>query len=599
MPVPVPVPGSSPYRPCCAGIDGTGSSSSSSGGRAVDGDDNSAGDDDDCSPRGRRRRSSIAFDPLVRICGSQQMRLHSRSRSSRGNDRGNGDVNDTAKWLVSGTADEQRQQSSRGTRRRLTAAHRLLISPDSPATTASSSATADDDAAAGLSPSWSDSVATSPFSDIQTPPAFGDGECYFRMARSPSDGSSAGGGGWSKAMAVAIDTGAAPKPLPFDREEDAPAPHSRSRSRSLSRPRSGPLRRRTAPAALESSCSPASLFLRSFAAAPSHNHHAHRQPAEPDSEGQEVGPYVMGHEIGRGGFSCVREAFALEGGVKVARAVKIVRKHVYDTEYENDQVQSDFEREVALWRLLHHPHVLPLVAVLDTPFATFAVMPLQRRGSLCDLLRRREHRRGLPAARARRYAGQLASALRYLHDDMRVAHGDVKPENCLLDMSADAELGGNIVLCDFGLARFCDDQPPDQRRDQDEDQDQDQSLTYCITGSLPYSSPEMLRRAGREEPCAPPSDVWAFAVTVYALHTGVLPFSHGLPQKLAAMIMAGQWDADQLAQCWGLREAGAEAAKMVVQVVMGGLQADVDERWTIDDVLESPWLAAASEFRHC
>lgn len=571
--VPVPVPGSWPYRPCRAGAGEIGSSSGSSSSRAATGNGD-GGDveddvqDDDSSPRGRRRRSSIAFDPLVRF-------------------------SDGAKWLVSATADDQQPQSSRGRRQRLTAAHRLLISPPlGPA--ANSTATPGDDAATGLSPSPSDSVATSPFSEIQTPPAFGDGECYFRMVRS-SSGSSGGSGGWSKA--VAVDAAGESKPLPLDREGDVPVPRSRSRSRS------GPFRGRAGSSALDSSCSPASMFLRSFAAVPTpshNNHHAHRQPVEPDSEGQEVGPYVLGREVGRGGFSCVREAFALEDGAEVARAVKIVRKNVYDTEPENDQVQADFEREVALWRLLHHPHVLPLVAVLDTPFATFAVMPLLRHGSLCDLLRRREHRRrGLPAARARRYAGQLAGALRYLHEDMRIAHGDVKPENCLLDLSCDAELGGNIVLCDFGLARFCDDQSQDRPRDQDQDQDQDQSLTYCITGSLPYSSPEMLLRAGRDEPCAPPADVWAFAVTVYALHTGVLPFNNGLPQKLAAMIMDGRWDADQLAQSWGLREAGAEAAQSVVDVVEGGLRADVDERWTIGDVLDSPWLAAAGESLCC
>ena len=560
--VPVPVPGSWSYRPYRAGpgeIDG-------SSGRATGNGDYGIVEDDDSGPRGRRRRSSIAFDPLVRF-------------------------SDGAKWLDSTTADEQQPQSSRGRRQRLTAAHRLLISPPL-GTVANSSSTTGDDAGTGLSPSPSDSIATSPFSEIQTPPAFGDGECYFRMVRSSSGSSGGSGGGWSKAMAASMDTAGETKPLPLEREGEVPVPRSRSRSRS------GPFRGRTGSSALDSSCSPASMFLRSFAAIPTpshnHNHHAHRQPAEPDSEGQEVGPYVLGREVGRGGFSCVREAFALEDGVEVVRAVKIVRKNVYDTEPENDQVQADFEREVALWRLLHHTHVLPLVAVLDTPFATFAVMPLLRHGSLCDLLRRREHRRrGLPAARARRYAGQLARALCYLHEDMRVAHGDVKPENCLLDLSCDAELGGNIMLCDFGLARFCDEQSQDRHQDQDQDQDQDQSLTYCITGSLPYSSPEMLLRAGRDEPCAPPADVWAFAVTVYALHTGVLPFNNGLPQKLAAMIMDGHWDADQLAQSWGLREAGPEAARSVVEVVEGGLRADVDERWTIGDVLDSPWLVAA------
>ena len=83
--------------------------------------------------------------------------------------------------------------------------------------------------------------------------------------------------------------------------------------------------------------------------------------------------YVLGKQIGFGGFSIVKEAFKLEENGSTRRlAVKIVRKHVAGrTEQENDQVQAEFDHEVRVWRYLNHPHVLTLDAVYETEYATF------------------------------------------------------------------------------------------------------------------------------------------------------------------------------------------------------------------------------------
>ena len=56
--------------------------------------------------------------------------------------------------------------------------------------------------------------------------------------------------------------------------------------------------------------------------------------------------------------------------------------------------------------------------------------------------------RQLTYAQVRRVAGDLMSALHYMHA-RRVLHRDLKPANVLLD---DKE-GGRVKVCDFGFAR--------------------------------------------------------------------------------------------------------------------------------------------------
>lgn len=242
---------------------------------------------------------------------------------------------------------------------------------------------------------------------------------------------------------------------------------------------------------------------------------------DPDDEGQSFGlnnEFIIGRTLGSGGFSTVKEALSISpDGNKVKQAVKIVRK-ILDTadEGENDRLQARLEHEVAIWRYLRHTNILTLHAVYDTEFATFCVSDLVGGGSLYDSVlatrrngsrslpqslstatlcnspgsghgqtraesgpvRNNSVKKGLPKDLARTYAWQLACALRYLHQDVRVAHRDIKLENCLIDhgdAGPESRMGtptrnnsrrrndastirkstgtaGVLKLCDFGLA---------------------------------------------------------------------------------------------------------------------------------------------------
>ena len=296
---------------------------------------------------------------------------------------------------------------------------------------------------------------------------------------------------------------------------------------------------RTSRRSTSSSMSPATAFLSKFAA-------TEEVVQQPDSEGQEVGEYVIGKQVGFGGFSTVKEAYTIEGDERICRAVKIVRKQVEGKdELENEQFQAEFEHEVNLWRCLGHRNILPLIEVYVTDYATFCFTKLNTGGTLFDLVR--ANRQGVSRDLVRRYSYQLASAIRYLHEDVRVVHRDIKLENCLIDISDPnaAKDGGNILLCDFGLAEFVTGQANTEPYDNEADRPPPRNIgpsdtSTSIAGSLQYASPELIMSpAGFLSPVV---DVWAYGVVIYALLVGDLPFQHTFQPRVQMKILAGEWD---------------------------------------------------------
>lgn len=129
-------------------------------------------------------------------------------------------------------------------------------------------------------------------------------------------------------------------------------------------------------------------------------------------------------------------------------------------------LEERIHREVKLTCLLRHPHIVSLLDFRMDRSKYYLFYEYIEGRSLSD----RVGTRGLKEGQVRKYAAQLASALAFCHAHS-VVHRDVKVENILVDKQ------DNIFLIDFGLASFyCQD-----------------SLLHTSCGSVPYSSPEILR----------------------------------------------------------------------------------------------------------
>ena len=141
-----------------------------------------------------------------------------------------------------------------------------------------------------------------------------------------------------------------------------------------------------------------------------------------------------------------------------------------------------FQAEAQLIARLEHPHIVPLYDYWREPDAAYLVTRLMRGGSLATVL----DQRPLSTTQASTMVEQLGNALQAAHRS-GVVHGDIKPDNVLIDDE------GNAYLSDFGIA--VDDRVSD-------------SATSRSRPSAPYAPPEQLERGE----LTPSSDIYSLAV---------------------------------------------------------------------------------------
>uniref|UniRef100_A0A0X3P3V6 non-specific serine/threonine protein kinase n=1 Tax=Schistocephalus solidus TaxID=70667 RepID=A0A0X3P3V6_SCHSO len=152
-------------------------------------------------------------------------------------------------------------------------------------------------------------------------------------------------------------------------------------------------------------------------------------------EDQYVGPYRLEKTLGKGQTGLVKMGVHCITGRRVA--VKIVNR-----EKLSDSVLQKVEREIAIMKLIEHPHVLGLYDVYENRRYLFLILEHVSGGELFDYLVKKGR---LSVKEARRFFKQIISAIDFCHSHC-ICHRDLKPENLLLDSKL------NIRVADFGMA---------------------------------------------------------------------------------------------------------------------------------------------------
>lgn len=259
--------------------------------------------------------------------------------------------------------------------------------------------------------------------------------------------------------------------------------------------------------------------------------------------------YTRGKLRGEGKFSKVYECVHKSSGKLFA--VKIIDKK------ESKKSPADLEAircEIAILKLVKHPHVISVHAVYDTPDHLHLVMPL----TVEDLFERIQRKRYFKEPIARVAVYNLLNAVLYLHS-LGIVHRDLKPENILC---LDAEDDTNLIIADFGLSQFVG---PNE-------------VMQNACGTVNYVAPEVLKMHGYGKNV----DVWSIGMIAYVLLYGALPFYNADRNQTMSNIL------HQELTFRANSPVSREAQDFLKQILV----KDPAKRLTVERALRHPWLAS-------
>ncbi|KAF9105488.1 hypothetical protein BGX27_009593 [Mortierella sp. AM989] len=220
-----------------------------------------------------------------------------------------------------------------------------------------------------------------------------------------------------------------------------------------------------------------------------------------------VGPYLLGKTLGKGSSGCVKLARHRKTNEQVA--VKIISKA---TLVNRAAVHRGIEREIAIMKLINHPHVIRLYDVYETDKELFLVMEYVSGGELFEYL---VNKGRLDEAEALKFFQQVIVGLAFCHK-RKICHRDLKPENLLLDDQR------NVKIVDFGMASL----------------QNSERLLETSCGSPHYASPEVVTGMKYD---GSSSDIWSCGIILYALLTGHLPFDDENIRQLLSKVKSGKF----------------------------------------------------------
>ena len=260
---------------------------------------------------------------------------------------------------------------------------------------------------------------------------------------------------------------------------------------------------------------------------------------------ERLGDFKLEQRLGGGGMGVVYLATQESLGRQVA--LKIIRpEHLF---FEGARVR--FQREIEAVARLQHPGIVQVFTVGEEEGVPYFAMERVVGCSLSDLLEHfqdrnaREltgaqlldqvrHTLGLPPADTEpsgqeqllrtsnwiqacvQLTQQVAEALEHAHE-RGVIHRDVKPSNILITPT------GRALLLDFGVSYIPENAGKLTR-------------SGTLVGSLPYLSPEQVRREGDLDRRV---DVYSLGVTLYELLTLRLPYAADSMDALQRAILQG------------------------------------------------------------
>jgi serine/threonine protein kinase len=275
---------------------------------------------------------------------------------------------------------------------------------------------------------------------------------------------------------------------------------------------------------------------------------------------RKLGSYIIGANLGKGGFSKVKLGTHEETGERVALKLLPVEM--------DSSTRKQVTQEITAMSKVQHPNVIRLHNVdWDIPYprkngktktVILTVLELATGGELFDFL---SFTGSFEEALARTYFHQLINGIGYCHEQ-GIVHRDLKPENLLLDANF------TLKLADFGFAA-CKEEGKNMR-------------TEC--GTPGYMGPEMINNSKGYDPVL--SDIWACGVIIFIMLSGFPPF-----QKTDS----SDWWFDKLSRgkhalFWKAHMRTVYFSPIVQDLINKMLEPNPKKRITIAEIRKHEWF---------
>ncbi|EAY00482.1 CAMK family protein kinase [Trichomonas vaginalis G3] len=255
--------------------------------------------------------------------------------------------------------------------------------------------------------------------------------------------------------------------------------------------------------------------------------------------------YSVQFNIGSGTFAQVFLAIHNKTGTKVA--IKVISKLNC---IDNERNQLLMRREIDIMKKLKHPFVCDLYEVVETEKNVYIVMEFAQNGTLLETIKSRG---SLGEEDASIIFAQLLIVMKYLHNECKIAHRDIKAENIVFDSNR------NIRIIDFGLSNS-----PDSN-----------NIMQTQCGSVSYASPEMIM--GQKYTYA--SDVWSLGILLYGMVCGHLPFQDTNYSRLAQKIVFKEVDYPS--------QLSSECIDLLKRI----LKKNQADRIPLNEIEKHPWIS--------
>ena len=178
-------------------------------------------------------------------------------------------------------------------------------------------------------------------------------------------------------------------------------------------------------------------------------------------------------------------------------------KEIKTSRYKDEDECKEVEKEIKLLENLHHPHVITYFTSFRENENFYIVTEYINGGSLLNLLEKNQKQgKKIDEKTIWDLLVQSLSGLLYLHENKKIIHRDIKPDNLLIDFE------GNLKISDFGVSAI--------------DSEDVDTLVKChntIKGPIQFMAPEVALGMKYDFK----SDIYMLGLTFFVLMSNKMP----------------------------------------------------------------------------